>query len=119
MKVGRFGLGFKSVLHMTGKSQWVLMCMYHQNSQDISAMVFHSIRFPASLLIFQIFKVIVSCNGVFLRYCEHSNKKLPVITVIDRVAQDAPCIIDTNFTFKLLFHFLQDPPCTFLTSLIY
>ena len=50
MKVGRFGLGFKSVLHITGKSQWVLMCMYHQNSQDISAMVFHSIRFPASLI---------------------------------------------------------------------
>lgn len=41
-----------------------------ESSQDISAMVFHLIRFAASFLKCQIYKVIVSCNGIFPRYIE-------------------------------------------------
>ena len=59
-------------------------------------MVFHLIRFAASFLKCQIYNA-STLYGTVTSYNY----------VIDKVSHHAPCITDTNFTFKLLFHFLK------------
>ena len=120
MKVGRFGLGFKSVFHITGMSTFQLLNCY-------SAFVMHSQNghpphaksFSISMYEFQFRQHISGTGGLFLSNLVALNRMLVIADVTKLGALEARCLwMDRLIEFGVLRAVLVIAPTSMRDDMI-